>query len=217
MDKWKDTELAKMRHGGNRNARDFLESQVDWDARMPLQDKYNSRAAALYRDKLATEARGESWSIETSDAAKYEPKKVISSSGLKFTNTSSSGGDTRSGLNFDDDWGSYNAESTGSGNGGYQQGGTGSQYGGFGVNGARSRSDYAVGGSNDAWGNLSSTVTNLTSNAGSFLTRASTAAGQRVTELSTNVNEKVSLTCLLFVYYLNLTFVYLYSSGTARR
>ena len=30
MDKWKDAELSKMRVGGNRQAKDFLTSQPDW-------------------------------------------------------------------------------------------------------------------------------------------------------------------------------------------
>jgi hypothetical protein len=30
MDKWKDAELEKMRAGGNRQAKDFLTSQSDW-------------------------------------------------------------------------------------------------------------------------------------------------------------------------------------------
>lgn len=52
MDKWKDIELEKMKVGGNRNARLFFESQPDWDDDMSIQQKYNSKAAALYRDKV---------------------------------------------------------------------------------------------------------------------------------------------------------------------
>lgn len=52
MDKWKEIELAKMKVGGNQKAKDFLESQDDWDDRLPLADKYNTKAAALYRDKV---------------------------------------------------------------------------------------------------------------------------------------------------------------------
>jgi len=52
MDKWKDMELEKMKAGGNRKARDFFTSQSDYNASWSLQDKYNSRAAALYRDKV---------------------------------------------------------------------------------------------------------------------------------------------------------------------
>ena len=52
MDKWKDLELEKMKIGGNRKARDFFETQDDWDESMSIQQKYNTRAAALYRDKV---------------------------------------------------------------------------------------------------------------------------------------------------------------------
>lgn len=53
MDKWKDIELDKMKVGGNRNARIFFEAQQDWDDSMSIQQKYNTKAAALYRDKVS--------------------------------------------------------------------------------------------------------------------------------------------------------------------
>lgn len=52
MDKWKDIELEKMKAGGNLKFREFLESQEDYDPCWSLQEKYNSRAAALFRDKV---------------------------------------------------------------------------------------------------------------------------------------------------------------------
>jgi len=52
MDKWKDLELEKMKIGGNKKACQWLEKQDDWDETLPLQQKYNTRAAALYRDKV---------------------------------------------------------------------------------------------------------------------------------------------------------------------
>lgn len=52
MDKWKDMELEKMKVGGNRKARVFFESQEDYHDGMSMQEKYNSRCAALYRDKV---------------------------------------------------------------------------------------------------------------------------------------------------------------------
>lgn len=52
MDKWKDSELEKMKIGGNRKAREFFESQPDWDNSMTITQKYNTKAAALYRDKV---------------------------------------------------------------------------------------------------------------------------------------------------------------------
>lgn len=52
MDKWKDIELEKMKVGGNKNAREFFQSQSDYNSSMSIQQKYNTKAAALYRDKV---------------------------------------------------------------------------------------------------------------------------------------------------------------------
>ena len=72
MDKWKDIELEKMKAGGNRRAKDFFATQSDYNAStMSLQQRYNSRAAALYRDKIATEAQGKTWSINSSPAQSH--------------------------------------------------------------------------------------------------------------------------------------------------
>ncbi|XP_048205697.1 ADP-ribosylation factor GTPase-activating protein 1 isoform X3 [Perognathus longimembris pacificus] len=81
MDKWKDIELEKMKAGGNAKFREFLEAQEDYDPDWSLQDKYNSRAAALFRDKVATLAEGREWSPESSPAQNWTPPqpKMLSS------------------------------------------------------------------------------------------------------------------------------------------
>jgi ADP-ribosylation factor GTPase-activating protein 1 len=72
MDKWKDIELEKMKVGGNRQAKEFFASQPDYNLNtMSLQQRYNSRAAALYRDKIKTEALGQTWSIDSSPAQNH--------------------------------------------------------------------------------------------------------------------------------------------------
>ncbi|XP_021424625.1 ADP-ribosylation factor GTPase-activating protein 1 isoform X9 [Oncorhynchus mykiss] len=76
MDKWKDIELEKMKAGGNGKFRMFLELQDDYDATWTMQDKYNSRPAALFRDKVATIAEGKEWSIETSSAKDWTPPQA---------------------------------------------------------------------------------------------------------------------------------------------
>lgn len=38
---------------------------------MSIQQKYNTKAAALYRDKIATLAQGKPWSAENSSASNY--------------------------------------------------------------------------------------------------------------------------------------------------
>lgn len=67
LDKWKDIELEKMKVGGNRAAKTFFDSQPSYKANMSIQQKYNSRAAALYRDKISTEAHGKPWSEATAN------------------------------------------------------------------------------------------------------------------------------------------------------
>ena len=52
MDKWKELELNKMKSGGNSKAKEFLEGQSDWKAGGNISANYNSKAAALYRDKV---------------------------------------------------------------------------------------------------------------------------------------------------------------------
>lgn len=54
MDKWKDIELEKMKAGGNSKFREFLESQDDYDPCWSMQEKYNSKAAALFRDQVGS-------------------------------------------------------------------------------------------------------------------------------------------------------------------
>eukprot|EP00041_Stephanoeca_diplocostata_P019545 m.423302 g.423302 ORF g.423302 m.423302 type:complete len:402 (+) comp21332_c0_seq3:221-1426(+) len=101
MDKWKDAELEKMRAGGNSRFKDFLSSQSDYHDGMSMNEKYNTKAAALYRDKIATEAAGKTWSIETSSARNYVPhtssrstegSRSTSSSGTSYNGSSYGGG-----------------------------------------------------------------------------------------------------------------------------
>ncbi|KAI7795425.1 ADP-ribosylation factor GTPase-activating protein 1, partial [Triplophysa rosa] len=76
MDKWKDVELEKMKAGGNGKFRMFLELQDDYDPSLSLQEKYNSKAAALFRDKVATLSEGNEWSIENSPARDWKPPQA---------------------------------------------------------------------------------------------------------------------------------------------
>jgi len=125
MDKWKDKELNKMKAGGNRKAKEFFESQPDYNANWSLQDKYNSRAAALLRDKINTEADGEVWSFEKSSARNYQPTSLGST-----YNTGRSASSR--------DLGSSNYSSSNSYSGGYEGGfqdsssGQNQKYQGFG-------------------------------------------------------------------------------------
>ncbi|XP_011183749.1 ADP-ribosylation factor GTPase-activating protein 1 isoform X1 [Zeugodacus cucurbitae] len=64
MDKWKDIELEKMKVGGNSKAREFFEDHPDWDDRAAITQRYNSKVAALYRDKISALAQGKSWDLQ---------------------------------------------------------------------------------------------------------------------------------------------------------
>ncbi|XP_005110329.2 ADP-ribosylation factor GTPase-activating protein 1 [Aplysia californica] len=120
MDKWKDSELEKMKAGGNRMCKEFFKSQPDYKEGMGLQEKYNTKAAALLRDKVSTVAEGKSWSIESSSARNYvafQPARLASSastSRLSANNTSSSysgggGGSFHNSSSTGDLGGSYNS------------------------------------------------------------------------------------------------------------
>uniref|UniRef100_A0A915AAL2 Arf-GAP domain-containing protein n=1 Tax=Parascaris univalens TaxID=6257 RepID=A0A915AAL2_PARUN len=87
MDKWKESELNKMKVGGNKMAREFFESQPDFRPGWSLQEKYNSRAAALLRDKILALSENREWSIETSTARNYTPRLL--GTGLNSTSRNS--------------------------------------------------------------------------------------------------------------------------------
>ncbi|XP_037939538.1 ADP-ribosylation factor GTPase-activating protein 1 isoform X2 [Teleopsis dalmanni] len=110
MDKWKDIELEKMRVGGNRNAHEFLEDQPDWNERAPFAQKYNSKAAALYRDKINTLAQGKSWDLSEAQ------RRISNSNNSNYSSSSSSnlGGSRSTSAQ------QYNSNS--SSNNGYQNG-----------------------------------------------------------------------------------------------
>ncbi|XP_065161909.1 ADP-ribosylation factor GTPase-activating protein 1 isoform X1 [Atheta coriaria] len=80
MDKWKEIELEKMKVGGNSNARIFFEAQDDYDDSMSIQQKYNTKGAALYRDKISTLAQGKNWDEKKSPAQKYSGSLINTSS-----------------------------------------------------------------------------------------------------------------------------------------
>ncbi|XP_069035754.1 ADP-ribosylation factor GTPase-activating protein 1 isoform X8 [Lepisosteus oculatus] len=105
MDKWKDIELEKMKMGGNAKFRQFLEQQDEYDPCWTLQEKYNSRVAALFRDKVATLAEGKEWSLESSPANNWSPPKP--KTGLSSSHRSSAGTAQNSGSSSDkafEDW-----------------------------------------------------------------------------------------------------------------
>ncbi|XP_070493486.1 ADP-ribosylation factor GTPase-activating protein 1 isoform X2 [Chironomus tepperi] len=77
MDKWKDIELEKMKAGGNRQAREFFDSQETWNESDNINKRYNSLAAALYRDKITTLAEGRDWDMQTAKQNIEKQKKSL--------------------------------------------------------------------------------------------------------------------------------------------
>lgn len=68
MDKWKESELEKMKAGGNKRLKKFLEERNESNG--PIRTKYNSKAASLYKDKILVESQGGQWDEASSPAQK---------------------------------------------------------------------------------------------------------------------------------------------------
>ncbi|XP_036085078.1 ADP-ribosylation factor GTPase-activating protein 1 isoform X9 [Rousettus aegyptiacus] len=177
MDKWKDIELEKMKAGGNAKFRQFLESQEDYDPCWSLQDKYNSKAAALFRDQVATLAEGREWSLASSPAQNWTPPQPRTlpstahrASGQPRSSTASSDKAFEDWLN--EDLSSY-------------QGAQESRYVGFGNTAPPPKRDEHF---------LNSAVSSLYSGWSSFATGASkfaSAAKEGASELGHSLNENV--------------------------
>ncbi|XP_037257788.1 ADP-ribosylation factor GTPase-activating protein 1 isoform X12 [Falco rusticolus] len=188
MDKWKDIELEKMKAGGNSKFREFLESQDDYDPCWTMQEKYNSKAAALFRDQVATVAEGKEWSIETSPARNWtppQPKMSLSSThrsaGQSQTATASSDKAFEDWLN--DDVSSY-------------QGGQENRYVGFGntVNPPKKEDDFlnnAMSSLYSGWSSFTTGASKIASAAKEGASRFGSQASQKASELGQTLNENV--------------------------
>lgn len=77
MDKWKDIELEKMKVGGNKNAREFFDSQESWNDSDSISKRYNSIAAELYRDKISILAEGREWDMKSAKQSIEKKKKSL--------------------------------------------------------------------------------------------------------------------------------------------
>uniref|UniRef100_A0A4X2LML6 ADP-ribosylation factor GTPase-activating protein 1 n=1 Tax=Vombatus ursinus TaxID=29139 RepID=A0A4X2LML6_VOMUR len=188
MDKWKDIELEKMKAGGNARFREFLESQEDYDSCWSMQEKYNSKAAALFRDKVATLAEGKEWSLETSSAQNWtppQPKMALSSahrtSGQLQNTTASSDKAFEDWLN--DDINSY-------------QGGQENRYVGFGntVPPQKKDDDFlnnAMSSLYSGWSSFTTGASKFASAAKEGATKFGSQASQKASELGHSLNENV--------------------------
>ncbi|XP_025018881.1 ADP-ribosylation factor GTPase-activating protein 1 isoform X2 [Python bivittatus] len=178
MDKWKDIELEKMKAGGNLKFREFLESQDDYDPCWSLQEKYNSKAAALFRDKVAMLAEGKEWSIETSAARNWsppQPKVALSSA-----HRSSMGQPQNAGTTSDKAFEDWLNDEVGS-----YQSGQENRYVGFGntVTPPKKEDDFL----NNAMSSLYSGWSSFTSGASKF----ASAAKEGATKFGSQATQKV--------------------------
>ncbi|KAL3287207.1 hypothetical protein HHI36_001684 [Cryptolaemus montrouzieri] len=224
MDKWKDLELEKMKVGGNRNARVFLEAQPDYDDCLSITEKYNTKAAALYRDKISTLAQGKNWEIDKSPAQKFSPGIVMSSSSHNLRKSDSNNSITNSSYqtSYDSYQGgyqnSYNANDIKDQKEAYfsklqsqnanrrsdlppSQGG---KYSGFGYTmetAPRSQSqefvDNAITSLASGWSFFSSSATKIASKATENAFKYGGIATQKVVDISSHVGEKVKEGSLL--------------------
>ena len=58
MDSWSDKELEVMRVGGNKAMRDFFFKEQSFPTSLSIEQKYNSEAAALYRERIRVLSEG---------------------------------------------------------------------------------------------------------------------------------------------------------------
>ncbi|XP_045433214.1 ADP-ribosylation factor GTPase-activating protein 1 isoform X13 [Pipistrellus kuhlii] len=207
MDKWKDIELEKMKAGGNAKFKQFLESQEDYDPCWSLQDKYNSKAAALFRDKMllrtgepvgdrgdqelptplqreaglsvhvAALAEGREWSLESSPAQNWTPPQSKTLPSTAYRASGQPPSSTASSDKAFEDWLNEDLSS--------YQGAPESRYVGFGntVPPPKKEDDFL----NSAMSSLYSGWSSLTTGASRF----ASAAKEGASELGHSLNENV--------------------------
>ncbi|XP_014305008.1 ADP-ribosylation factor GTPase-activating protein 1 isoform X5 [Myotis lucifugus] len=188
MDKWKDIELEKMKAGGNAKFRQFLASQEDYDPCWSLQDKYNSKAAALFRDKVAALAEGREWSLESSPAQNWTPpqSKTLPSTAYRASGQPQSS--TASSDKAFEDWLNEDLSS--------YQGAPESRYVGFGntVPPPKKEDDFlnsAMSSLYSGWSSLTTGASRFASAAKEGATRFGSQATQKASELGHSLNENV--------------------------
>ncbi|CAK1554656.1 unnamed protein product [Leptosia nina] len=185
MDKWKDTELEKMMVGGNAKAKDFFESQPDYSSDLKIVQKYNTKAAAMYKQKIAALAEGQDWSPSDFKSEVIERPTQWNQSQNFYSS---------------DDTAFHNSGSDN--NISYHEYGS-SRYTGFG-NSNRSHStpsspanpnevvDAALSSLASGWSLFTSSVSKAARSATESAVRYGGMASQKVTEMASTVTEKVN-------------------------
>nr|XP_033819204.1 ADP-ribosylation factor GTPase-activating protein 1 [Geotrypetes seraphini]XP_033819205.1 ADP-ribosylation factor GTPase-activating protein 1 [Geotrypetes seraphini] len=190
MDKWKDVELEKMKAGGNAKFRQFLEFQDDYDSCWTMQEKYDSKAAALYRDKIATVAEGKDWSVETSAARNWIPPQPKTSLPPAHRSSQNAAGPADKAF---EDWLNDDVNSYQSGGGVSSQE---NRYVGFGntVTPPKKDDDFinnAMSSLYSGWSNFTTGASKFASAAKESATKIGSQATQKASELGQNFNESV--------------------------
>ncbi|XP_041986460.1 ADP-ribosylation factor GTPase-activating protein 1 isoform X2 [Aricia agestis] len=188
MDKWKDIELEKMMVGGNAKAKSFFESQPDYNPAMKITQKYNTKAAAMYRQKIAALAEGEDWS-----PSDYKPDVVEKSNEWNQSQNFYSSDENTFHTSGSDNNISYHSE--------YGSG----RYTGFGNTPKQSQStpmspihsgnemvDNTLASLASGWSILTSSVTKAARTATENAVKYGGIASQKVSEMATTVTEKVN-------------------------
>ncbi|XP_050539966.1 ADP-ribosylation factor GTPase-activating protein 1 isoform X2 [Daktulosphaira vitifoliae] len=204
MDAWKDLELEKMRVGGNKNAKEFFESQSDWNNSMSIEQKYNTKAAALYRDRILCLAKGQVWNPSTSSAKDY----FVDSTKMKIShpqtysynelpnnyNTTNSGyqNDATLSQNIKDEKEAYFARKH------HVPPNQGGRYSGFGNTidpPPRSQSqdllETAVSSFSSGWSLFSSSASKIASRATQGAIKIGGIATQKVSDITTDISSKI--------------------------
>ncbi|CAO3697661.1 unnamed protein product [Rhizopus stolonifer] len=75
MDKWSEDQLKKMNLGGNGKAKEYFESQPEYTTKMTPTQKYHSRFAKAYQQKLDLEATDNVFSKPTIRTNRQTTKK----------------------------------------------------------------------------------------------------------------------------------------------
>uniref|UniRef100_UPI00358F77B5 ADP-ribosylation factor GTPase-activating protein 1-like isoform X2 n=1 Tax=Myxine glutinosa TaxID=7769 RepID=UPI00358F77B5 len=189
MDKWKDMELEKMKAGGNARFRQFLESH-DADRNWNLQEKYNSKEAALYRDKISVLAEGKVWDEDKSPARQWVPPQSLSSRSFGGSKMHTSSAATNKDY---EDW--LNDENL-SYQGGAAYGNQDNRYVGFGNTVPNEKRDEDV--LNNAmtslysgWSTFAVSASKFAAAAKEGATKLGSQASQKATELGQSVNDAV--------------------------
>lgn len=207
MDKWKESELEKMKVGGNRKMKSFLEERDE--SSLPIRTKYNTKAASLYKDKILVESQGGTWDEASSPAQKMSFQSSTMSSqdktGQNRSKTSHSKNDTFY-SDFDDvPSGMARSNTVDGGFDSYQNSGNlppsqGGRYSGFGnqVESGPPRSssvtdfyEGSVNGLTSSWSAFSFGASKLTERMSEAGKKLSEVATQKSSEVYGTVSDKV--------------------------